>query len=363
MVPSSLFAVCIWLAPAAVAADVTEMPPELGVRSSLRYSGSTLNGHLVEAGETVGSRHVLRNDLDLAVEFAPTAGLAATLQLALSPGYTWSYRDTRDMVVEPADGSGSYLSGLRAKDVELKTTGLTGVWLGAAFAPFDEQYARNQHATWRLDAALRPPSKGKNLWVARNNARGPAPGGLGLRLGGAFSTDLGVGTPFVSASWVHESRVTVDVVDEAGTTWAKGLSLKPADTLDLRSGISIRGYENAAAQSSVDFELWMGAGYRAWEDVASGLYLPNVLDSGRAIPMTVGDSVSGVAGFGFEFGVNEFVAIRTGTEFTYRTPYRLEHLYEVSTSADTWQLGWFLAVQGRGSFAPAESAAEPDELE
>jgi len=49
LVPSSLFAVCTWLAPAAVAADVTEMPPELGVRSSLRYSGSTLNGHLVEA--------------------------------------------------------------------------------------------------------------------------------------------------------------------------------------------------------------------------------------------------------------------------------------------------------------------------
>lgn len=353
-----------WLLSAAPAgaADVTEMAPELGIRSYLRYGGSTLNGHLVEEGEVVAGRHVLRNDVDLGVEFSPVAGLAATVQLALTPGMTWSYTDPRTMVAEPADGSGSYLTGDPAKDVSIKTSGLVGAWFGAALAPFSESYARNQHATWRLDLGVRTPSTGRNLWVARNGARGPSPGGTALKVGAAFSTDRGVGNPFLSAVWVHENRVTVDVTDESGTTWAKNLELSPADTLDLRSGIAITGYENAAQHSSFDAELWLGAQYRDWEDVASGLYLPYVLDSARSIPVTSGDSVAGVAGLGFEYGINEFVSIRTGTEFTYRTPYRLEHVYDVTTSADTWQLGWFLTVQGQGSFRPADDGTldEPE---
>ncbi len=339
------------------AADVTEMAPEMGVRSYLRYGGSTLNGHLVEEGEVVAGRSIQRNDVDLAVEFAPIDGFAATMQVALTPGWTWKYTDTRAMVAEPADGSGSYLAGEPAKDVTLKTSGLTGIWFGAALAPFSESYAKNQHATWRLDLGVRTPSAGRNLWVARNQARGSSPGGTAFRVAGAFSTDRGVGAPFLSASWVHESKVTLDVTDEAGTVWAKNLELSPADVVELRSGIALTGYENAALHSAFDVELWMGAQYRSWEDVASGLYLPNVLDSARSIPVTAGDSIAGLAGFGLEYGINEYVAVRTGAEFTYRTPYRLEHVYDVRTSADTWQLGWFFTVQGQGSFRPADEGA------
>lgn len=342
------------LAAPARAADVTEMAPALGVRSFFRYGGSTLRGDLVEEGGVVASRQVDRHDLDLAAEFAPVAGFAATLQLALTPAQTWSYTDTRAMVVEPADGTGSYLSGEPTKDVSLDTRGFGGVWLGAALAPFSESYAKNQHATWRLDVGFRTPSSGRNLWVARDGARGPAPGGSAFRLAGAFSTDRGVGSPFVTASWVHENRAELTIVDEEGTTWARKLAVKPADVVDLRAGISLRAHENADAGSAFDVELWMGAQYRAWEDVASGLYLPNVLASGRSIPVTAGDSIAGVAGLGLETALNEHVEVRTGAEFTYRTPYRLEHVYDVKTSADTWQLGWFFALQGQGSFrAPA----------
>jgi hypothetical protein len=334
------------------------MAPDLGVRSYLRYGGSTTNGRLLEGDQDVGGRNVLRNDVDLAVEFAPTAGIAATVQFAITPSMTWSYTDTRTMVVEPLDGTGSYLAGEDAPDVKRKTSGLTGVWFGAALAPFSEQYEKNQHATWRLDLGIRTPSAGRNLWVARNQARGSSPGGSAVRVSGAFSSDRGVGEPWITGAWVHENRVTVDVVDEGGTTWAKNLELKPADTFDLRSGISLRGYENAADGSALDVELWFGAGYRAWEDIASGLYLPNVLDSARAIPVTTGDSISAVSGLGLEYTVNEFVSLRTGAEFTYRTPYRLEHVYDVRTSPDTWQLGWFFTVQGRGTFRPESGAID-----
>ena len=44
--------------------------------------------------------------------------------------------------------------------------------------------------------------------------------------------------------------------------------------------------------------------------------------------------------------VNEYVRGRTGLEFTYRTPFGPEHVYDVVTSADTWQLGWFVKLQG-----------------
>jgi hypothetical protein len=98
--------------------------------------------------------------------------------------------------------------------------------------------------------------------------------------------------------------------------------------------------------------LWLGAGYRTWEDIASGVYLPNVLDGARSIPVTVGDTLSARAGTGFDVEIQQIVRIRGGLVFTYRMPYRLEHVYDVRTSADTLQIGWSLELSGVAQVLP-----------
>lgn len=353
LVPVTLGLLCS-LAPAR-AAQVTEMAPAMGLAGGLTYGGSHLSGKLVEDGEVVSGRRITRHDLDLGFEFAPTDGVALTLAFAITPSWRFAYPDSRTMVVEPLDGSGSYLSGAPvAETPTIEAAGLEGIWIGGAVAPFAERYARAQATTWRLDAALRTPSAKRNLWTAPNGKRGPSPGGLGLRVAGAFSTDLGVGEPWLRVEYLDEGKVTLDVIDEAGVTWATDLQLAPASSVDATAGIEIVAVEVEETGSRAAVDLSFGAGYRTWEDVASGVYLPNVLDGARSIPVTAGDTVDAHAGVALAYDVNPFLRVRTGTTFTYRLPFRPEHVYPVTTSADTWQLGWFFQVSGRGSFAPPE---------
>ncbi len=351
--PLSSLVLAVVLGSTASAADVTDLAPALGLMGTLRYAGSALDGSLVEQETVVAGRQIQRHDLDLGLEFAPAEGVALTLDLALTPSLTFTYPDARPMIIEPEDGSGSYLAGTPGVEpVQVKAGGLTGFWIGAAFSPFNERYAKGQQSTWRLDLALRTPSAGRNLWTATDGKRGTAPGSLGLKVAGAFSTDLGAGTPWLQAVYVSEGKATVDVVDEAGNAWAQDLELNPASVLQTRFGVAVNAYEDVDTGAAFDLDLYLGGEYRTWEDVTSGVYLPNVLDGGRAIDVTTGDNLAGTAGLALDGAVNEYFQIRTGAEFTYRTPYRLEHPYEVTTSADTWQIGWFLQVQGMGSFKP-----------
>ena len=347
--------VSVLLAHPASAADVTDMAPGLGLLGTLRYAGSAQDGDLVEAGEVVAGRNVQRHDLDVALEFAPAPGFALTLDLALTPSLRYTYADSSTMIVEPEDGSGSYLPGEPVgAPVEISAGGLTGFWIGAALAPFSETYAKGQQSTWRIDAAIRTPSASRNLWTAVDGKRGTAPGGLGLKLAGAFSVDRGVGNPWLQAVFVDEGRATVKVVDETGTVWAEELAIKPASTLTTRFGVAINGWKDEDLGAAFDVDLYLGGQYRTWEDVASGVYLPNVLDGARSIPVTTGDNLAGIAGLALDAALNDYVQIRAGSEFTYRTPYTLEHVYDVQTSGDTWQIGWFFQVQGMGSFKNEE---------
>lgn len=337
------------------ATQVTEMPARLGVIGGFEYSGSSLQGDLVEAGREVAQRRVSRHDLDLQAAFAPAEGVAFTLEIAITPSMRLSYPDARTMIVEPLDGSGSYLSGDTVADSPaVKASGLQGLWLGVALAPFSQRYLKNQGSTWRLDAAFRTPSPNRNLWTAPNGTRGAAPGGTALRLVGAFSTDRGVAEPWLRGELVKENPVNVEVVDEEGVTWARELAVQPASTFDITGGVAVVGYSQSETSTEVAVDLFLGAQYRTWEDVASGVYLPNVLDGARSIPVTAGDSIAARTGFAVDLQVNEYIQVRSGLEFTYRTPFRLEHVYPVSTSADSWQIGWSFQFQGLGDFQPVQ---------
>lgn len=339
------------LASTARAAQVTDMAPELGLLGGFEYGGDSTNGHLIEAGEEVSGRRVVRHGLDLALEFAPTAGFAFTLDVEITPSHKLTYTDARTMLVDPLDGSGSYLAGeTLAEPSVVKASGLSGLWFGVALAPFSEDYEKVQNASWRVDAAIRTPSPNRNLWTAVNGKRGAAPGGVAFDVAGAFSTDRGVGNPWLRAELIRELKATVDFVDENGVTWARDVEVRPASTFELKFGVELLAAEDEATDARFSVDLWMGGDYRTWEDVSSGVYLPNVLDSARAIPVTTGDTIRALTGMALDYHVNTYVRMRTGVDVAFGTPYTLEHVYPVRTSADTWTIGWFFQFQGVGSF-------------
>jgi hypothetical protein len=328
------------------------MAPEMGILGGLTYAGSTLNGSLVEGDTTIAERRVWRHDLDFAVEFSPTDRVALTLALPTTLSWRFTWPEARTMVVDPIEGTGTYLaSDETAEAPALSASGIEGLWLGIGVAPFSEQHSQSDQVTWRMDAAIRGPSAKKNLWTAPNGNRGVAPGGWGLRLAGAFSSDFGVGEPWLTAEYQRETKVSVDVIDEDGTTWATDLPLRPASVLGATCGVEIVALDQVETGTRFAVDLSLGATYRSWEDITTGIHLPNVLDSARSIPVTSGDSVSAIAGVAVDLHVDEHVRLRSGATIELRTPYRPEHLYEVRTGTDTYVIGWTFEVEGVGSFA------------
>lgn len=330
---------------AAWGAEVTHVPPALGFGGGLRYAGSRVAGGLEEDGERVADRRVSRHDLDLVGEFSPAPGLAVTLDLALTPSLRYSYDGSRRMRIDPQSGAGSYLSGEPvAETLTVRASGLAGIWLGVAGAPLSPD--AGQPVGWRLDAAVRTPSPKRNLWSAPRGTRGPAPGGAALRLGAAFSADRGVFAPWLKGEWTHELGAKVDVVDEDGVAWVQDLPIRPARTFLARVGTELVAYDREDVR--LTFDPQVAAGYRSWEDVATGVYLPNVLAGGRTIPVTAGDTLFGRAGLAVGVRAKERVRVRGGLDLTYALPHRLEHLYDVRTSADTLGVEGQLEVQVLG---------------
>lgn len=332
----------VWVG-TALAAEVTDIAPPLGGIGGLVAEGVTTSGALLEAGAVVGDRRVSRSTLSLGVELAPIRGLAVTFDLPFVPSLRYTYPGAPTMVVDPLTGQGIYRADGGA-DYEISAGGFGGAWIGLAAVPLSESYGKAQRATGRLDIAVRTPRPNKNVWTAVDGDRSPAPGGAALRIAAAFSADRGPTEPYLRAELQREFPVTLDIVDEQGTAWARAVTLRPASTIGADAGAEWTAFERDDLRIAADG--WIGAGYRTWEDVASGIYLPNVLDSGRVIPVTASDTLFARAGLGADVHYGEHVRARAGATLGWTVPYQLEHLYDVYTSPGTVDVGWFLEVRG-----------------
>jgi hypothetical protein len=345
----------------AVAADVTDLPPVQGLSVRLSYDGAFTTGTLEEDGETISGRQVTRHDLLWRAEVSPAKGLAINVGLEHSPGILYRYPDARPMIFEPSTGAGTYLFSRPGPDTEVRIAGVSGVWLGAAVTPYSETFDKQHQATWRLDVALRPASPRRNIWVARNGKRGPAPGGTAVRISAAFSKDLGTGNPYLAFAFQNEGKVQVDLEDEAGTVHAKGVQLEPASTVEMTGGAEIIAWQDADNDRRVAADLWLTAGYRTWQDVGSGVLLPNVLDGSLGIPVTSGEAIYARAGVGADVHMMAALRTRTGVWVGWESPTRVEHVYAVTTAPETLTIGWSLTLEGRTPFAGAlRSGTKPD---
>lgn len=329
---------------ATFAAEVTRMPSALEGSAGIRYSGSAGFGGLVEAGERIADRRTVRHDVDFALELAPIDGVALTLGLSMTPGWSWKYPDARAMLLEPVEGGGSYAFGeVQADSPTVQGGGTNGIWLGLGVTPFSEAFEQNHKVTWRLDGSFRTGNK-KNRWTVIDGKRGAAPGGTALRLSGAFSRRGGPAEPYLRARWHKESKVTTDVVDMDGVVWATGLELRPASTVDLLGGTEIIAAENGESVTTVD--VFIGFGYRSWEDVPSGLLLPNVIDASKGIAVTHGETIQGIAGLGLNIQYTRNLRSSAGARFEYALPHTQEHVYDVATSPDSFGIGWYVSITG-----------------
>ncbi len=352
------------------AADVTDIPPELRADISIDYHYAYKFGSLEETWENqqwgYGRRIEAQHDVLPHFEFSPYTGVALTLGLDATPSKRWSFPTEGDifcpegygcdgpsqMMYDPVTGSGSYANGGTAVKVpvedipEYKGGGLNGIWLGVALQPFSESYDRSHLVTWRIDIAMRTAAARNSWWTEREGGgRGAAPGGAAFKLGAAFSTDNDSANPYIVATIIHEGKFTLNEYrDTQGTVWWTDGTLNPADKFDGRAGIELitLNDKNTGARFAVD--LYMGFGYRSWEDVPSGILLPSVLDQSKEIIVTHYDHIIGNAGLGLDGHFNEYAGFRLAFDAKYYTPHPLEHVYSVRSDYDTIEMGVFASM-------------------
>lgn len=334
------------------------MPPALGVDAWLGYEGEWIAGRLGEGTEPVGRFTRSRQDIRIGAEFAPIDGLSGWLELETTADRRLVYPDAPQMLYDPVTGSGTYLGADRTGETaSVEGSGLVGLWIGAGLAPLHERFAPGARAAYRLDVAMRTPNRRDTFWSAtQGGSRGAAPGGWGWLLSAAFSAEHEAVDPYLAVRYQAESRLQLDVVDEAGSTWIEGAILKPANALDVCAGVEViaRRVEARGVRTAVD--LYTGFGYRSWQDVPSGLYLPEVLDASRSLVVTMGEHALLRGGVGLDARFSEQAQLRLSAELRWLTPHRLESPYEVRTLADT--LGAGLLLTFRGGFRPARPSGE-----
>jgi len=322
----------------ALAATVTEIPPFLHGDGGLTYSFDRLGGSLVQRtgndDSEVGKRAIASHVIDYHLTFAPGPGVALTLDLPQYVSESVSYSTWQAMVYDPATGTGTAL-GTNAGDpgVLARGGGFGGLWIDVGGVPFSEAYeGRNNKATWKLDLGFRTGDKSSFWAVDGDGHRGAGTGGSAWRIRSAFSKTIGNAEPYVVGTVTFENKTSVVLASQDGTQLSAGeVEINPADHGELLAGAEILASHNEANGAQVALDLHLACNYAAYGDVASGVFLPDVLDASLGTAVQQAESMELGGGVGFVWRPMEYLQIGAHGELLYHLPQRIESPYPIYT--------------------------------
>lgn len=320
------------------AAEVTDLPPWLRGDLVVDYGFQHLGGSLYEGDQRVGSRTWEEHAITYQGIFTAGPGVALFFELPQTVSSRLAFPEANQMVFDPSTEQGTMVETEPLEGLDpIKGKGTDGVWLGIKGTPFSEAFeARGNRATWLIEAAFRTRSANNFYEQMEGDLRGAGTGGGGTRLGMAFSTTRHVSQPYLSFRYTRLPVLDeVTFYDETGAPLGGGFELNPADTIEIRTGTEIIAHDNPEAHSRFSIDLRLGFGYATWQTIPSGLYLPSVLSTSRAVPATESEYTWGSAGIGFYHQAFQYMKWKLVADATYMAPHQIEHHYPIATGADT----------------------------
>lgn len=326
------------------AADVTAMPPRFRADLAVGYRGQFEQVGLQESGETYAIRDTLSHVVDIDLIGTVWSGLGITIGLPVLARQGIAWPGAREMRIDPLTGEGSYQGG-RALEVDTLTSGgLQGAWIGLAASPFREGWTNSLPITWRLDLAVRTPAAQQTLYGAN---RGGSPGGAALRLGTAFSRQVGTTDTWLSFRYTREFAARdVEITLPDGTATG-AVDLRESDEIDARIGATFLLKDDPVRGVRTGIGLWAGFGWTGEARRPSGFWLPQVLDSTAGSVVVASDRVAGRLGLDVRVDPARQAGFRIGVHGAYLSPRVEEHVYPVATDVGSWAIGWNVTVLGR----------------
>jgi hypothetical protein len=301
---------------------------------AVRYDLDGEAARLLEGGEQVGRRNITDHVVTWTGSFSFYEGVSAFFEIPHYAAQKVTYPEASQMAFDPAVDAGTMLGTPAIADpAGIRGSGVGGTWWGFRGTPLSETLwgDRGDRTTWMLEAAYRFKDK-TNLWTyGPRGTRGAGPGAPAFRLGTTISTTKGEAQPYLKVQWTRTGRINTDIVDEDERVVARGVELRPASELDLGLGteLQVAEYGEQGAQVALDFRGTFS--YRSWQDIPSGIYLPDVLEASKSQVATESETASVLGQFGVNWRFHEYVQLNVAGEVGTNTPRRAEHFYPVST--------------------------------
>ncbi len=317
----------------ATAAEVTDLPQPLRGAVALSYDSTGDVLSIEEGGVEVGRRRHRDHTMQLDLEFSPVRAVSLVLQLPVVMTERVNWTSANQMVFDPNLQTGSLAAADPMQPLPLlKGGGLAGPTIMLRAAPFHEQLytGHADRTSWVLEAGYRFRDKSSFFRVDQAGKRGGGEGAAALHLRSAWSTTRRTNRPYVEATFDKPFTVPTPLRAEDGTVLTAGAAVRPATRFTARVGTEVPAYDRDDTQVFVDLRSHVG--YRSWQDLPSGTYLPDVLEASRAVLVTQGDALWITGGLGVALRLDDRVDVRVGGDFGTETPYTVEHPYDVTTA-------------------------------
>lgn len=353
------------------AAEITEIPEELRGDVEVTYTYDQSRVNLYEATDDVGERLDQQHLLTYGGSFSPYEGTAVWFQLPHYASSSLAYSDTYEMVFDPNLDSGT----MRNTDSlnnppTVSGGGLGGLWIGARGTPFSEKIftGRPDRITMLLDVGYRFKDNSNFYTTNDSGNRGGGPGAAAWRASMAVSTQHRAAEPYMRFLYQRDLNIIQDIRDDGGNVLKQNADLNPADNLEALAGVELLAFENEAAGTKVTVDFFTKLGYRSFQDVPSGIYLPSVVAVSDGDVVTQSETSYVRGGLGLNWRMFEYLQFNVGGDVGTHTAQRLEHPYLVRTGMDTLDFSVFTTMRMRirdaktaisGLSPTPESAAAP----
>jgi hypothetical protein len=345
------------MSPASHAADVTDLPERGGLFASLGYGGNVYRGKMEEDGVGIGARVENHHGLNLSAAYGLASGLVFHAQLDYAPATRFVFPDVRPMRFDPATLQGTYRVGdMPSEPLSEDMSGLSGTHIGVRLQP--SQWSPNPRPSatkWLVGASFQIPSPNDNLWTHNNGQRGAGTGNLVTRLEASLSKRRGVSDAYTRVLAELGAPIALDIEGANGETLAKNIDVQPPRSVIVQTGLEFDIW-GAPAQTLGTLDVSLSTTYLSWGDIASGVYLPEVLTSSQGVVVTRSESVR----IGGQIGGHLYDAsgwtVHAHGGWTWETPYRPEHVYpDIRMTTANANVHWALTVERR--FGPSGVSA------
>lgn len=338
----ALFLAGLVAGPAHAVGVNSDFPPWLRGDVVVHYDLDSTTGRLFEDESAVGQVRHQSHVMTYEAVFTAWHGLAVTVAMPHWVGESVRFSDARAMAFDPAANSGTMVdTGSLGNPDPVTGSGVGGAWLGLRGTPMHQDIfaSRGDRVSWVMDVAYRFRDQTPFWTYGPRDKRGGGPGAGAFRFRTLVSTTHNRSSPYLVADLTRSFRLETDIVDDSGQTVATGMTIQPASSVAMTLGTEINAVEYGQG-ARLDIDLRSRFGYRSWQDLPSGTFLPSVLDSSQGVTATMSETSYLTLGGGVHWRFIDYLQLDILGDVGVNTGGRVEHHYpvDVELGALEWQV-------------------------